>query len=229
MRNGKTIAIAVIVAGVLAAAPAHATSLAPGGSVTTPNASFGPIAYGNSGTVLASFVNEAPTFSSTPSFTGTLTTEVIKESGGTLDFLYQITAATTNTTNIHRVTANDFTNALTNVQFGTAGFSFVAPTNSMMSGADRSSDGSTIGWSIVPAGSSGGVAPGEISQVLIVRTNAITFTTGNTFAIDGGIMSFNSFAPLQFVPEPSSLALAGIGVLGTIGYGLRRRKKAQGA
>jgi hypothetical protein len=223
------IAIAVIVAGILAAAPAHATVLAPGGSVTTPDATFGPIAYGGAGTVVASFVSEAPTFS-TPGFSGTLTTEVIQQGSGTLDFLYQITAATTNTTNIHRVTATDFSLAglTTNVQFGTAGFSFVAPTNVMMSGADRSGDGSTIGWSIVPAGSSAGVSPGQTSYVLIVKTNAVSFKAGSTFAIDGGIMSFKSFAPLQLqsVPEPSTLAVAGLGALGMIGYGLRRRKKA---
>jgi len=231
MRKNMLIALGVIVAITLAVAPAHATPLTPGGAVIAPTASFGPNTY-SGGTVQNSYVNEAPVFAAL--ITGTLTTEVIKEAGGTLDFLYQLTAGAANTSDIHRVTATSFGNATitTDVQYGpTPGPPFSTVTAPVMYSADRSVDGSTIGWTFA-AGTSGGVGAGLESYVLIVKTNATQYVTGSTFAIDGGIMDFNSFAPktssVLGVPEPSSIVLAGIGALGLIGYGLRRRK-AQGA
>ena len=50
-----------------------------------------------------------------------------------------------------------------------------------------------------------------------------------TIAINGpGTASFDYSADNTLVPEPSSLTLAVLGVLGLVGYGLRRRK-ARGA
>jgi hypothetical protein len=223
MRKFTLIALVAIFAAALAASPAHATLLGPGAATTIADPLFGPFAYAG-GTVEASHVNEAATFSS--GISGTLTTEAIKEAGGTYDFLYQITAASSNTTAIHRVTVTDFTSYATNVQYGTAGPPFSAVTAPVMFSADRSADGSTVGWSFTSA-SSGGVGAGLESYVLIIKTNATNYTTGSTFAIDGGIMTFPSFAPsgsMFSVPEPSSLVLGGIGALGMIGFGLRRRK-----
>jgi len=55
---------------------------------------------------------------------------------------------------------------------------------------------------------------------------SVTGTTVSSFTASGsGTFSAN---PPPAVPEPSTLALAGIGALGMIGYGLRRRK-ASGA
>ena len=48
-----------------------------------------------------------------------------------------------------------------------------------------------------------------------------------TFGKGGG--SFSADLSNSIVPEPSSLAIAGLGGLAMIGYGLRRRRKAQGA
>jgi hypothetical protein len=233
MKKGVLIVCLAILATALAVSPAHATVLAPGGGVTAPDAGFGSIAY-SGGTVVASYINEEPTFAA--GISGTLTTEVIKEAGGSYDFLFQITVASTKTTDIHRLTATDFAGPTpgyytTNVQFGTAGAPFSAVTAPVMYGADRSTDGSTIGWTF-SAGTSGGIAANGESYVMIVRTNATSYTAGSTFAIDGGMMQFKSFAPsgvtIQQVPEPSTMALAGLGAMGMIGYGLRRCK-ARGA
>ena len=50
-----------------------------------------------------------------------------------------------------------------------------------------------------------------------------------TIAFNGpGSVSFDYSADNTLVPEPPSLTLAGLGVLGLVGYGLRRRK-ARGA
>ena len=229
MKKGELIACLAILATALAVSPAHATVLAPGGGVTVPDAGFGSITY-SGGTVVASYINEAATFD--PGTSGTLTTEVIKEAAGTYDFLYQITATSTKSTDIHQLTATDFAGPTpgyyaTNVQFGTAGAPFSAVTAPVMYGADRSTDGSTIGWTFT-AGTSGGIAANGESYVMIVKTNATSYTAGSTFAIDGGMKQFKSFAPsgvtIQQVPELSTMALAGLGAMGMIGYSLRRRK-----
>ena len=50
-----------------------------------------------------------------------------------------------------------------------------------------------------------------------------------TIAFNGpGSVSFDYSADNTLVPEPSSMMLAVLGVLGLVGYGLRRRK-ARGA
>jgi hypothetical protein len=233
MKKGVLIACLAILVTALAVSPAHATVLAPSGGVTAQDEGFGSVAY-SSGTVVASYINETPTFP--VGISDTLATEVIKEAAGTYDFLYQIAVASTKTTDIHRLTATGFSGPTpgyytTNVQFGTAGAPFSAVTAPVMYGADRSTDGSTIGWTFT-AGTSGGIAANGESYVMIVKTNATSYTAGSTFAIGGGIMQFKSFAPsgmtIQQVPEPSTMALAGLGAMGMIGYGLRQRK-ARGA
>lgn len=66
-------------------------------------------------------------------------------------------------------------------------------------------------------------------------SNTLAFTNSTTFsevqhlvitlgAGDNVTLTFNTAVVLNSVPEPSSLVLGGIGALGLIGYGLRRRK-----
>jgi hypothetical protein len=224
MKKTLLVAFAAILATTIAISPARATVLAPGGSVTAPDASFGPVVYPSTYTVVASSVNQVGTPGGGSSITATLTTEVLRETGGTLDFLYQVENTTAaGGDDLHRVTTIHFKGWTTDVQFATTspGYSFVAPGTTMMTSADRSANGATIGWQISPEGSAAGVEPGKWSNILIIKTNATSFTTGSTFAIDGGNVSFNSFQP---GPEPSSMAIAGLGALGLIGYGIRRRR-----
>jgi len=58
------------------------------------------------------------------------------------------------------------------------------------------------------------------------------FNVGEAISIElnskGDKVNYSASTSLQSVPEPSSLALAGLGALGMIGYGLRRRE-ARGA
>jgi hypothetical protein len=194
------------------------------------------------GTLLASL--SSPFVSSLGTYSGTLISAVYRESGGTLDFYYQVinnaTAGTLSGTGgcghggqptcdpISRETDTDFSTWVTQLAFRTdgslgaaAGFSdgTVPPVT-----ADRNSPaGDVIGFSFFPPDSSK-LLPGTTSNVLIISTNATFFTTGHASVIDGGVTTVNAFQPSTGVPEPASFALIGFGLLG-IGYMNRRLKK----
>jgi hypothetical protein len=82
-------------------------------------------------------------------------------------------------------------------------------------------DVSNTGWALLnnatPFDTTGNTAYGNSSEFLIVP-NANTGGSGLTYQVLVGIGN-----P---VPEPSSLAIAGLGVLGFLGYGLKRRKSS---
>ncbi len=59
-----------------------------------------------------------------------------------------------------------------------------------------------------------------VSDLMVIRTNATAYTLGSISLIDGGVASVAGFAP---TPEPTSMALLGIGLAGMCGYRLRRR------
>jgi hypothetical protein len=70
-----------------------------------------------------------------------------------------------------------------------------------------------------PFAGSGGTSFSSPGTFSLFEKFVITFNGAGNFSADGNV---------TVVPEPSSLAVAGIGALGMIGFGLRRRK-AMGA
>jgi PEP-CTERM motif len=144
------------------------------------------------------------------------TETVFKESGGTLNFDYVFT--NTNTDGIASTVMSSFTGFTVAVAYSG---NTVAPTSAAL-GSGTDAGVVTFNFS--------GLSSGQTTSTLIVSTNALAFGAGFVGVQDGSSAGANALAPtaVAAVPEPSSLAIAGIGALGLIGFGLRRRK-AMGA
>ena len=149
-------------------------------------------------------------------FGGTLVSTVIAGDAsnplGGLTFTYQILGDSRSTNAIGRITIKDYTQWLTDASYQVPAAG-LQPT--LM---DRSIPGDVIGFSFIgqPIGA-GALAPGAVSAVLVVQTNAPAFAPGLANVIDGSVAgNIPTFAP---VPEPVTLCLFAMGGL----LALRRR------
>ena len=178
------------------------------------------------GTLLASL--SVPYTATLGSPAGTLYSAVYRESGGTLDFYYQVTNLDTSKCGgagqgpcdpIARETDVSFMGFATSLGFrldgGSFGGPFVAGTVTPVTG-DRNGVGDVVGFSFNPPDTRK-IQPGQVSSVLIISTNATNFTTGNASIIDGGTITVASFQPTSGVPEPTSFFLLSGGLLALLG------------
>jgi hypothetical protein len=144
---------------------------------------------------------------------GTYTAWVYRTPGGTLDFAYQFhvlggTVESTSHSNFSGTTIYD------------AGYE--APAAGQVAPFTMSRDASGAQAKFYFAG----VTAGQTSTIDVLRTTATTYTIGTYTFQDGGAIGVPAFQP---IPEPSSMVLVGLGAMGLVTYGLRRRKVAQGA
>ena len=219
----------MIFAAALSVQTASATDCSTSSALASPGTTVFPADCTSTpaGTLLASL--SAPFNSASGKLSGTIVSAVYQESGGTLDFYYQVTDNSSCSKPpcdaITRETDTDFSGFTTGLATRTDGGSlgsgdpFVNGTVFPFTG-DRNLSGDVIGWTF--AVQTGQITPGTSSLVLIITTNATHFGVGNAFAIDGGVTQVAAFAPAATVPEPSSIVLFGTGALGLLGA-IRRK------
>jgi len=208
MRRTAFSAIAVAI-GLYTAVPAHATVLTPGSGLQASS-----IVSVSAGSTLLASETESGTDTST-GLTVSVLQQVWKDSvTGGLDFVYVVKNTGT----------QDFIDTVTAGNFKALG---AGPINVGANGAGNvpvlvswSSDSSAVKWFFSNT-TDNDITPGQSSQTLVIMTKATSFTTGTFTVQDTGVVPLVCYQP---GPEPSTTVLAGLGALGLIGYGLRRRK-----
>ncbi|HEU4689021.1 MAG TPA: PEP-CTERM sorting domain-containing protein [Vicinamibacterales bacterium] len=228
--NAKLIRLgrAAILASTLLVVPAtsQANLLVPGGAVV-PDLLADP-----AGTLVASLLTP---LTSGGQLIANLRTAVVENAGGTLDFYYQFGNAGGSGTNLDLSLSQSFAAGatfLTDVfyRLENGGLDFFHNTADFAGGdaptlATRSADGVTVGFGFSgsPFRSELRINPGEVSSILVVRTNATNYAPGLTSLQNGIIATGPSFAPAA-VPEPASLLLLG-SAFAAAGYVARHRRK----
>jgi hypothetical protein len=223
IRNGFNRALVILAATSVIGASANAVNLvAPSGIVPLSGVTSASLPSLTGGTLLASLSSAF----TTPSWAGTLYTTVVKETTGTLSFLYQVKVNPGGAVDhVARLTTIDFTGFTTDADYFTdayTGFGFVAPVG--VSPNPHSADRQTpnvVGFTFSNGVSDPGLAHGDISSVVYVRTNATQYTRGSSNLIDGHVVSVNSFAPASAVPGPAALIPFGAGLIAAF---IRKRR-----
>ena len=148
----------------------------------------------------------------TAGFTGTLTSSVFAGDGtnplGGLTFVYVLQNNVASPGEIDRITVASFAGFATDADYAPVGM--VVPTL-----IDRSADSSTVGFSFIqPPVGPGALLPGQVSDMLVVYTDAPFYAATLANVIDNNVVRVASFAPLTVIPEPSTLILAGLAAFG---------------
>jgi len=148
--------------------------------------------------------------------------------GGVADTLTAVTLAQTYTTpsGSPLTLTNGLSSTFMSGTGDNASFNSTFTSNGLGGSAQTSSTVNILGPIPPPASGS------NAGSTLLVTNPNNSFKLGNTltltFGTGGNAMTVNGTTTVTGVPEPSTMAIAGIGALGMIGYGLRRRK-ARGA
>ncbi len=154
------------------------------------------------------------------SFAGTLYTDVISGDGtnplGGLTFVYRVENLM-GPNSIGRFSIDSYAGWAVDV-------SYVAPVGVAPAYADRNPFGDVLGFSFAPFPTdplTGFLLPGMTSARLVVQTAATRYAGIIGSLIDGGVTTADSYGPT--VPEPSTWALAAMGVVGALAAARRRR------
>jgi hypothetical protein len=227
----RKLALLATAAAAIAAVPAHASQVFPGTGIGGPGATIDLFDGTTRGTLLAFSDNIGTALT----FAAEFRSAVYRNTGGTLDFYYQVArtgAGSTGDDPIQSFTAANF-GPFDTFAFrdgsdfdGAGGFLAAGNPGTFTSTANRSFSGNVIG---VDFGSNNLVGT-ENSTTYIFRTNAVAFGPGTFGVIDGSALSGVTFAPTGVLPppapEPSTWAMMIFG-FGACGLTLRRRRRAR--
>jgi hypothetical protein len=205
--------LGLVVAGT--AVPSFADVIAPSGvdsSITTTNANF-------TGSVALATANSQTFNDGTDHFYGGLSV-ITNYSGnpyglGDVTFVYEMGVYPGNSGHAESISMGNFSGYDVDIEEGTN------DGNTGASFATLDSTGETLKFYYI---GNNELMPGDETYLLIVNTNAPSYTSG-TFTIqdDTTWTSTNSYGPAA-TPEPSTLSLLGTGLLAA-GAGLRRRMR----
>jgi hypothetical protein len=195
--------------------PAIATPLPAGGTVVA--SAF----VGAPGALVAS--NSATFVSSlgVGDFSGSVSEGVYLEGGGTYDFVYQFTNNAGGTKNIEQMSVAAFDSFVLDVQQSVTAFDIFAGGGTLSTTVDRSPSGGNVAWK-------DSWTPGSTSAILMVKTNANSYTTGTISFINSGTVTLGpaGFFSAAVVPEPTFYGLLGAGLIGLI-WVSRKQKASQ--
>jgi len=208
------LALAVTTATLVVSPMAQAAVIAPGGVQAAPDTQAllaGTLVASGFQNVVSSNVNAQIRYG------------VYREtSTGNLVFLYQI--ATNSLDPITRLTGFNF-DAYTTDVFNTTsvvGGPFTAGTV-VYNVANRTASGGTVGFDYGPTVGGAGVAPGQTSTIMAIRTNAPSFSIGGNIGVtDGTTFNITGFTP---TPEPATAVLFGGCFIGLGAFRAWRRRQ----
>lgn len=161
-------------------------------------------------------ISSGPLGFASANYTGTLTSNVYTNDAsnpfglGALTFTYLVADDASSINSLERLTVNGYTGWLTDASWQTSSTG-VVPTLIDRGSAD------VVGFSFAGFGP-GVILPGQHSALLVVQTNATTYTGTIASVQDGTIAQVATYSP---APEPATLALTAMGLLAVA----RRRRK----
>ena len=222
MRHNSNVSRAVIRT-VLGAALATWSGAAFAGNLTPGGPSIVPTATTETGTLIASQTNAFTALGGT--YGGSLYSAVFRETGGTLDFVYQVQNNAGSTDAIDRVSGGSF------AKFDTSGY--IDTTQSLPGDLGTG----TVAPSFVFESLSGGVGyafdnnstftllPGMTSDLIVLTTNAKNFKVSTEGISGNTTVNVPTYTP---APVPESSTAVGFGALLALGLGgvaVRRRNR----
>ena len=211
-----TLSLCLTVAGMLAlTTPAGAIVLTPGNSdVTATSFSGAP------GTLIATATSSFTSVLGASDFSGSVTEDVYKDSGtGMMDFVYQFSNNAASGKDIDQMTIADFGGYI-NDAYESTGPVFDAFTASSNTSSGVHELAGTISWDYTT-----GMVPGATSAIVMIKTNAPTYAPGTISFIDQGTATLTDFMAPATAPEPSFIALLGLGLAGIVGAVKQSRRK----